>query len=120
MYRKTKGGLWRKVDGGGSWFKHDSARPDTLVSSVWEKIRRSEKNGVSKQQLALMEMEKLVEKHPDLLESTKDPETRELLEKKRVAEIRRAAHVERKKKERKLQAKSLIEMKPKEKDAKCS
>ena len=60
MYRKTKGGLWRKVDAGGNWFRSDSTRPETLISKVWEQIKRSKRKGMDRKQSAIIEMEKII------------------------------------------------------------
>ena len=81
MYRKTKGGLWRKVDAGGNWFRSDSTRPETLISKVWEQIKRSKRKGMDRKQSAIIEIEKIIAKHPEIASDVKDPSLRNMLEK---------------------------------------
>ena len=112
MYRKTKGGLWRKVDAGGNWFRSDSIRPETLISKVWEQIKRSERKGTNQKQSAIIEMEKIIAKHPEIVSDIKDPSLRNRLEKKSKAGLKRIARTARAIKEKKKEADKLIDQIP--------
>ena len=109
MYRKTKGGLWRKVDAGGNWLRSDSIRPETLISKVWEQIKRSERKEMNQTQSALIEMEKIIAKHPEIVSDIKDPSLRNRLEKERKAGFKRIARNARAIKEKKREADKLTD-----------
>lgn len=85
MFRRTKGGDWRKTDQIGNFFRASSSRPSDILTPIWKNVKRSK---AKKHQRWILEFGKIIDSNADILATTQVEENRIALEKLRDAELR--------------------------------
>ena len=76
-FRETAGKHWRRCRDDGYWFREKVVKPVDVVHAMWHGAARSK--GMQKE-IAIMQMDKILTANPELLATTKVPETRAKLE----------------------------------------
>ena len=87
MFRKTKGGQWRRTVPIGSFFRAGSSRPSDILTPIWKNPKRSNDK---KSQRWISEFSKIIDANAEILATTQGEENRLALEKLRDADLRKA------------------------------